>query len=244
MRYLTRFNIAVSTLCLLWPMVQLNAGTLVQYKNNSGAQYKVHLSPEKVGSTDGFYDLKNNTFVMLDHANKTYSTITQAQVSTMIDASSQIMTQLEGMEAYLPPEYKDALSRAGTTSPAKRAQDVTLKKIDTQKIAGYSCERYQIFEAKQQQGEACIAKASSLNIPEADIESLRTSMDVVKDLISRLPQVSAEQQQQLQLFDEGVPLSMRSADGEAWTLESISTNAGNIEIPSGYKQQEFTLPAM
>jgi hypothetical protein len=221
----------------------LQAATLLQYKEAQGAQYQVHLGQNQVGSQDGFYNLKSDLFVVVDHRNKSYSQISRDELTSMVNMSKQVMTQLEGMSAYLPPEYRDALgSAARPTQQAQKVESFKLKKLGESKVAGYSCTRYQLLEASQMKGEVCLASPSQLSLPQEDIASLVKAAQVTKELLSQIPGITAQQLQQVALFQDGIPLLMKNTQGESWTLEAVKSSQEGLSIPAGYKEKPLALP--
>ena len=192
------------------------AGTLIKYKDQNGQQYSVQLSGDRVGSTDGFYDLQTEQFFMLDHKAKAFSTMSRSQLEQIIQVSSQVMSQVEGLGQFLPPEYKASLEQASAqTRQLDRAQNFTMTKIGKDTIGGYACDKIEVKEAGKVRGHACVAKASDLKLPAEDVRGLEASIGLAKRLVTQLPGVSSGQHQQLELFSEGIPLSIESDTGKA-----------------------------
>ena len=164
-------------------------------------------------------------------------------LQTMIAGSQKILEQLDGMSAYLPPEYKDMLGQVTSHQPAlNKVPEVRLQQRGTLQVDGYSCKRYQVFEGQTLKGEACMASPSQLAIPASDVAGLAKATQATKGLLEKLPGVSKQQLQSLSLFEYGIPLFINSSDGQNWKLQTASTSTQVLSVPAGYTRKAFSMP--
>ena len=234
-------KVLASAIAIMLPMT-MQAATVFKYKNQGGEHYVVNVGSSVVGATDGFYDLGKDQFVILDHQKKTFSEIGRQELRSLMSASKQVMSQLEGMSAYLPPEYRDALGQASKQQAS--ADQFSLKKIGSQKVNGYHCTQYRLLEHNVVKGKACLASPEQLSLPKADFQGFSKATQATRALLAEIPGMSNEHQQQLALLKEGIPLSMSSPNGHNWVLESVTMDVPELQVPSEYANKAFAMPSL
>jgi hypothetical protein len=160
--------------------------------------------------------------LILDGKDKTYSEM------SLTDLQAQ-MAKLEQMKNSLPPEARAQLEnqKAGPSYAFKRTSG-------GEKVAGISCENYQIVKDGQDSGTACLAswKASSV-VTKDDLAPM-------KKLIESLKTMSKLSAGDLAMGEfetwPGWPLVMRAPDGHEL---SRVTKIARAKLPAG----DFAAPA-
>ncbi len=223
---------------LLQNMSVVQAATQLTYKESQGKEYQVYISENRIGSHEGFYDLDKDNFVMIEHGAKTYSVISRSELNSLIVRSQQVLAQMETLGAYLPPEYQGTFKDKTRVS---QLQSYTLNKTGQAKVARYTCDQFQIIKDQKVEGEACIADAAQLNLPKADMSGLNKAIYNIQGLIDKLPGISPDQQQQFDLFKEGIPLSVKTQDGKNWALKAVKASDKGLYVPKGYTYKQFSL---
>ncbi|HBF09485.1 MAG: hypothetical protein CMD81_14300 [Gammaproteobacteria bacterium] len=219
--------------------VQSFAATELTYKENKGQEYKVYLSESRVGSHEGFYDLTKDNFVMIHHGDKTYSVVARKDIANLLQRSQQMMSQLEGLGAYLPPEYQDSLNVKN--KKAEQVKEFNLQKNGSSRVANYKCENFTVTKNNTVKGKACVANPSDLNLPNKDLAGLSSAVKNIQTLVGKIPGLSNSQQQQLLLFKEGIPLKLSTDRGDSWVLTAVKASEQGLHVPKGYSYKQFSL---
>jgi alpha-D-ribose 1-methylphosphonate 5-triphosphate synthase subunit PhnG len=197
-------------------------------------------------NTSVIIDPTASQMTILDHGKKTFTRIGKAELQQMTD----MLKQLEGMMASLPPEARQMMQgrMGGGGAPAAVTEDTGERAT----VAGKSCRLFRTSIQGRPTAEHCMADASVLDLPAADRETMAAAMAWSKELTDALAKMPMARLSDASPFRAGL-MPLRStkigADGTRRTSElagvTHSVIAGDaFAVPDGYKEQKMEIPKM
>lgn len=205
------------------------ANGMVRVVNTSG-----RIEPEAI------FDSNTGNLTLIDHQQKSYIKVNEAELTAM---AGQIRNLIDSVISELP--FNNPLVQSENNKSVKHSGI-------QRRVAGISCELYEIQINGQKESEVCIAKSNRLDISPNDyltLENLyktgdklaRTARETVGQSLGPIPEFGAGDLGGLPVYI----LSDASGSRLELTLTEIDSelvSAEYFKIPDGYKQQ--SLPSL
>lgn len=201
---------------------------------------------EEDGTLIAIYDAKDGSITQVDHKGKSYMVVDAATMDEVASQMSAMMKEMEKQLAAMPPAQREAMMEmmpgmAGAMGGDKTVKPATVEWTgQKEKVAGYGCKVATVTTGEGVVSKACIAKASTLGIPEDDFEAMT-------DMFESMQKMAARFGSDPQLPDAkamgGMPIRMVDADGKVSQLKSVSTedlDSTMFEIPASYTKRSIT----
>jgi len=198
-------------------------------------------------TTSAIIDPKEGSITAVDHAAKTWTKITKADLQQSIQQLQQAMAQV-------PPEMQQQVQQmmAGRMGGGAAQASVVTDTGEKATVMGKSCRIFRTTQGGRTTMESCLAEASAIDIPAADKETMMAAMAFSKELtdaFAKLPMMGQVASKTTPFAGGLVPLrtTQIAADGTRQTSEfsNVSTAAvpaAMFAAPAGYKEQK--LPTM
>lgn len=205
------------------------ANGMVRVVNTAG-----RIEPEAI------FDSSTGNLTLIDHQQKSYIKVNEAELTAM---AGQIKSIIDSVMSELPFNNPLALSESKKSVKHSGIQ---------RRVAGISCELYEIQINGEKESEVCIAKANRLDISPNDYETLenlyktgdklaRTARETVGQRLGPIPEFGAGELGGLPVYI----MSVASGSQLELTLTEIGSelvSADYFKIPEGYQQQ--SLPSL
>ena len=224
-----RYTISDSLSSQLDKRVAYVANGKVRVVNTAG-----RIEPEAI------FDSNTGDLTLLDHQQKSYIKVNEDELTAM---ASQIKSLIDSVMSELP--FNNPLA------PSESKKSVKHSGIQ-RRVAGISCELYEIQINGAKESEVCIAKSNRLDISPNDYETLeklyktgdklaRTARETVGQRLGPIPEFGAGELGGLPVYI----MSEASGSQIELTLTNIGSelvSADHFKIPEGYQQQ--SLPSL
>ncbi len=199
------------------------------------------------------FDVASGVMLTIDHARKSYTTLTAADFERMAGLAGQASQMMQGALANMPTAQRQQMeaqmAQMGIAMPG--AKVVAVPKISVQrtgpagKVAGYACAGATILRDGHKIGSACLAEPAALNVSAADFNTFQELGRHLAKLAKSLPAGMGAQAPQLPEID-GIPLEYQDFEHQHHSrLKSVATTAIDASLfsaPAGYTQQQSQLP--
>ncbi|HXT70707.1 MAG TPA: hypothetical protein VN700_13175 [Vicinamibacterales bacterium] len=258
MRTIRFSRIAAATVVFsLAATVAMRADSRIEFKVTEGkgstleaimiGQGKIRTDADKTSSV--VMDPTAGTITMIDHAKKTFTRMTKADIDSMAAQLDGMMKQMEQAMANMPPEMKEMMKgRMGAMGSAPAIETVDTGKSGT--AAGKPCRIIQTKSMGKVVTESCMGDASAIDVPAADRATLVAAMGFFKDLADKLSKGPLGRIGSATPFQGGgVPLRSTTfaADGSRNTSEfsgvvTTTIPAEVFAVPAGYREQKMEMP--
>jgi len=252
-----RFS-AAAALCVLFTSAYAANGVVISMKMTKGASTTTdqiqldanHMRTEMAGRTGGqntvVFDGVKQAMYIIDDGKKTYSEITKEDLD-------RVAAQMQGMIAQLTTEQRaqaEAMMRGrggrGLPGMGASAPKPTFKKVGTDKVGKWTCDKYEGYEGEKKTSEVCTVPSTALGLSDSDFA---VTKQFAKFFSGLMPQMSTNVFSLGSLEDRGfVGLPIRTitygADGSvASTSELTDITHQNIPDstfapPAGYAKQD------
>jgi len=190
---------------------------------------------------------------IFDDDGKTYTEMAKADLERMRGQTDATMTRLQEQMKSMPPEQRarmEALMKGrGAAMPGAAAGPPTeYKKIGTDKVGRWTCEKYEGTKAGEKVSEVCTVAPSALGFTEADFEVTRQLGEFLSSLV---PQAADSVFKIGSAADgpnafPGLPVRFVSFRAGAAQTVSEVTDASRqtfadalFQVPAGYQKREF-----
>jgi hypothetical protein len=189
---------------------------------------------------------------MIDDDGKTYMEMSKTDLDRVRGQMDGAMTQMQEQLKNMPPEQRarmEALMKGrGSAMPGAAATPTEYKKIGTDTVGRWTCDKYEGTKNGEKVSEVCTVAPSALGFTPADFEVTRQLTEFFK---SMMPQAAEG------LFSigsatpnpnafSGLPVRVVSFRGGAIQTVSEMTEASRqtfpdtlFQIPAGYQKREF-----
>jgi hypothetical protein len=176
-----RFS-AAAALCVLFTSAYAANGVVISMKSTKGASTTMtqiqldanHMRTEMAGRTGGqngvVFDGDKQTMYIIDDSKKTYSEITKEDLD-------RVKAQMQGAMAQLTPEQRAQIEgmmrgRAARGMPAMggAAPKPTFKKVGTDKVGKWTCDKYEGYEGDKKTSEVCTVPPTALGLTASDFD--------------------------------------------------------------------------
>jgi len=211
---------------------------------------KVRIDPQANGDQTILYDLKTKTVTMINHKDKTYMSMTKAEIDKMkVQMKAQmkaIMEQQKAALAQLPPEQRAAVEAQMKMMSGDKEDTVPIKYAKmgkTEKWNGKTCTYYKGTKGGVKVEEMCTVPAKKLKCSLIELERL---VQIGNDY-----SMDGQGNPSWQDFKtRGVPVKNTSfVNGKAVgghtiiSIDKAKIGIDTFKIPKGYKKTEMpTMP--
>jgi len=194
------------------------------------------------------FDGVKQVMTLIDNEKKTYSEMTKADIEAIGGQMTSMMAQMEQQLKSLPPEQRAQIEQMmkgrGMPPGAASASKVQYKKVGTDTVGKWTCDKYEGYTDGQKTSDVCTVEAKTLGLSPSDFEISRE----VAAFFAKLMPASTAQAFNFGIGEQGlsgVPVkSVTTVAGRQITTEmtevSRQTFADAIfEVPAGYAKQPF-----
>ena len=184
------------------------------------------------------FDTQRDVAIHVSSVNGQYMEIDRAAMTEMAESVARMqkemapqMAQMRERLKNLPPEQRAMIEQqmggrvdlgAMETKPAGK---VTTVKRDSDKIAGFKCQRYDVMNDKQRVADVCVATDADAGMSKADFSTVSSAMKFMRDMAGRAQKLSAGMgAPRMPIGDvDGVPVSTKDLrNGREFRLASVS----------------------
>jgi len=186
---------------------------------------------------EAIFDSTTGNLTLIDHQQKSYIKVNEKELTAM---AGQIKSLLDSVMSELP--FNNPL--------APNTAEKSVKHSGIQRrVAGISCELYEIEVSGTKESEVCIAKSNRLDISPNDYETLenlyktgdrlaKTARETIGQSLGPIPEFGAGELGGLPVYilseSAGVQLELTLTD-----IGSELVSADYFKIPEGYQQQDL-----
>ena len=254
----------VAVIALTAAPARAASGVLIAQKVTSGSTTTTHQSQieqtrmrsEFVSSTGRkqtvVFDGAAQVLRMIDDEGKTYTEMSKADLDGMRGQVDGAIARLQEQMKNMPPEQRarmEALMKGrGAATTAVAGPPTEYKKIGTDKVGQWTCDKYEGTKSGQKVSEVCTVAPSALGFTAADFEVTRQ----LGEFFASLMPLAAEG-----LFTigsststpnafSGLPLRVVSfRNGTAQTVSEVTGASRQnfpdalFQMPAGYQKREF-----
>jgi len=201
---------------------------------------------EQDGMLVAIYDSQNGSITQVDHNSKSYMVMDAAAMDEMATQMSAMMKQMEAQLANMPPEQREAMMQMMPGMGDRMKGDKAKKSVtvdwtgEKSKVAGYPCKMAKVTTGDGDVSKACIAKASTLGMPDEDYDAITAMFQSMQDMAERFGE--APQMPDAKAMG-GIPIRMTDSDGKTSQLKTFSTDDLDgvlFEVPASYQQRSMT----
>jgi hypothetical protein len=166
---------------------------------------KDHIRAESRSGNDEtafVFDGTKKVVRMVNTTKKTYSEITTAEIQQMSSQMSGMMAQMQAQLQSLPPEQRAIVEqmmqgRGGAGMPPgmrgmpgmpamAAAAKTEYRRTGTDKVAQWSCTKYEGSSGGQKTSEVCTVEPSALNLSPSDFDAARQLAEFMKSLVPQM----------------------------------------------------------
>ena len=224
---------------------KVTEGTGTAFQSILIGQGKIRQDADK--NTSAILDPGGGTITVLDHARRTYTRLTRADVDQLSQMLDGMMKQMEQAMAGMPPQMQERMkglmgAGAGSVEIVDTGQSGT--------VAGRSCRIFQTKVMGKVSNETCMADPSAIELPPSDRATVAAAMAWGKEIGDKLMKGPLASVGTALPFRGGlVPLRSTTlgADGSRSTSEftGVTNTAASPEsfaVPAGYTEKKIELP--
>jgi len=167
------------------PAAQAADGVLIVEQTTTGAQTQAHqiqiakdrMRAETTGAAGEkeamVFDGARQIMWMINYDKKTYTEMTKADVDRLGGQMTDAMSKMQQQMQNLPPEQRariEAMMAGRGAGPAAAASKTDYKKIGTDKVGKWTCDKYEGSRNGQKTSELCTVDPQALGFTTADFE--------------------------------------------------------------------------
>jgi hypothetical protein len=258
---LIRF-LLLALICLVATELQAAEGVLIVQKFTSPqgvrtSQAQIEKQRMRVETTGDngkqvtMFDGEKQVLTTVNYARKTYTELTKEEMEQMSAQVSGAMTQMQGRMANVPPEQRariEAMMR-GRMGAAAGAAKTEYRQVGTDKVAKWTCDKYEGYENNQKTVELCTVDPKALGLSISDFDVAKQMMEFMKTLLP--PGMASRANSDVMFVGtpdvqgySGIPVRQTSFSGgkPVSTSELVDVSrqnfpASNYEIPTGFQKE-------
>lgn len=193
------------------------------------------------------FDGAKQTLWIVDDARKTYSEMTKADVDRIGGQMSDAMARMQEQMKNLPPEQRaqmEAMMRGrGMAAAGSTALKTTYRKLGTDTVGKWTCDRYDGYQADKKVSEICTVDPKTLGFTAADFQVTKQLAEFFSRLMpqgaERLFALGSPEQQGF----SGIPVRHVAIAGDQRTTSEVveakrqAFPASTFEVPAGYTKE-------
>lgn len=196
------------------------------------------------------FDGTKQVLLMINDAKKTYTEMTKADADRLGAQMSDAMAQMQAQMASLPPAQRAQIEAmmAGRGMPGAAAPVKTVyRKVGTDKVGKWACDRYDGFQGEQKTTELCTVDPKDLGFALTDFEVSRQ----LAEFFAKLVPAGAEAMFRVGTAEaqgfSGVPVRRTTLGANGSTTEITDVSRQNFPdatfaVPAGYAKEAFAAP--
>jgi len=224
---------------------KVTEGTGTAFQSILIGQGKIRQDADK--NTSAILDPGAGVITVLDHAKKTYTRLTRADVDQLSKMIEDMTKQMEQAMASMPPQMQERMKgmmggAAGSVEVVDTGQSGT--------VAGRSCRVFQTKVMGKLTSESCMADSSAIELPASDRATVVAAMAWAKEIGEKLMKGPLASVGSSLPFRGGlVPLRSTTfaQDGSKSTSEftgvtNTAASADAFAVPAGYAEKKIELP--
>ena len=209
-----------------------------------------HLRADTGDNKAVIFDGARQVLEIVNTDQKTYRELTKADVDRLGDQMSGAMAQMQTQMANLPPEQRariEAMMKGrGVNPPGATAPKPEYRKVGTDKVGRWTCDKYDVYENGAKAGDVCTVSPSALGLSDSDLAVTRQMQTFFAALLKFMPATQANQMLTIRSFTteglSGIPVRRTRANGDSTELTDVTR--GNVpesafQVPEGFQKQPF-----
>lgn len=257
-------RLTVTLLALILPVGGARADARIEYRHVEGqgaalSQMLIGQGRLRVdidGSTSAIFDPGTGTLIAIDHAERSYTRMGQAEIQQLSTGLGQAMAQFEAAMADLPPEMRAQMAgMLGGMLPGAGGEPM-VRVSDTgrnERVAGHACRVFETRVQGQLVGESCLGSLDALDgLSRADRRTLEQVMAMSEQLFEPLANSPLGNMMDLSPFKGGGKFPLRMTDIEAGRrnssefagIDGAALDPALFEVPAGYREQRLEFPGL
>jgi hypothetical protein len=193
------------------------------------------------------FDGTKQVMRLIDNEKKSYTEMTKEDVDALGGQMSAMMAQMEQQLKNLPPEQRAQIEAMmkGRGMGAAAAPKVQYKKVGTDTVGKWTCDKYEGYAEGKKTSEVCTVDPKALGFSASDFDVTRE----LAALFTKLMPANAAQLFSLGVGGEqgfsGLPVkSVATVGGKQVTTEVTEVSRQTFpdavfQVPAGYQKQSF-----
>lgn len=254
----TSFSLAAAAVLLAAPLYAAD-GVLIVEKTTTGTATRTNqMQIEKTrmrGANAGangeqqtmVFDGTKQVLWMINDTKKTYTEMTKADADRLGSQMSDAMAQMNAQMANLPPAQRaqmEAMMKGRGMPGAAGVAKTEYRKVGTDKVGKWTCERYDGYQNNQKTTELCTVDAKDLGFALTDFDVARQLAEFFAKLVPQgadaMFRVGTAEAQGF----SGVPVRRTTLGPNGSTTEITEVSRQNFPdstfaLPAGYTKEEF-----
>jgi hypothetical protein len=209
-----------------------------------------HLRADTGDSKTMIFDGTRQVLDIVNKDSKTYREMTKADVDRLGEQMSGAMAQMQAQMANLPPEQRariEAMMKGRGMNPAAAAASKPeYRKVGTDKVGRWTCDKYDVYESGQKAGDVCTVSPSALGLSDSDFAVTKQLQSFFAAFLKFVPPAQASQMFTLGSFAAegltGIPVRRTEANGDSMELSDITRQNvpdSAFQVPAGFEKQPF-----
>ena len=198
MNRMRQCSLIVAMSVMAWPLYAAD-GVLIVEKTTSGSSVQssqIQIEPTRMrvesispaGEKQVFvFDGTKQVLWMISPDKKSYSEMTKADVDRMGTQMAGAMAMMQEQMKNMPPEQRaqmEAMMRGrGMPGLVAAASKTEYRKVDTDKVGKWTCDKYEGYQNNQKVSEVCTVNPQALGFSAADFGVTRQLADFFRQLM-------------------------------------------------------------
>lgn len=206
------------------------------------------------------FDSNTGEMIIVDGERGEYMVMDAETIDKLTNITALVNKQMEEALANVPPAQREQMrgmmegmmENAMEQARASIPEQTVNRTGETRSVAGYDCAVVEILLDGVKSMETCGTDPGNIDLPAADLETMRAMQAFAQDIAARMEEVFGESIINLGDFSlEEFPVQTvhfeKGGESARSTLAGIDDGglpADAFEIPADYKQQEIELPEL
>ena len=199
--------------------------------------------------TDLLFNQTANNVIVIQHAQKSYSLLDEAELNNINNQISGLQSAITGnLSAEQHDQLNQILGGALGSQKQKQASVYSLKQAGGAQVGNFVCQQSQVLKDNQGAGSVCAASAKQLNLNQNDFSTLMALQafalkagDILGESVSSFTKVEIPNFNQVNLFEFLIYSKLEEQPEGHFHLQKIDTSVvnANFSVPSNYKPQKL-----
>jgi Domain of unknown function (DUF4412) len=265
MKVIVKAIVVAVALCVSAGMADAADGLLIVQKTTRGTDApqvnqtqidSTRMRAESTGPTGGrrvvMFDGTKHVLTMIDPDKKTYTEITKAEVDAMAAQIAPAMAQMQEMLKSLPPEqrarYEAMMKGRGGALPGAAAPKTVYKKVGTDKVGKWTCDKYEGYKGDQKTSELCTVDPKVLGFTASDLDVSKQMAAFFKSFMPQMADQGFHVGTVAEQGFSGVPVRQTfTISGQQTVMEITEVRRqafpdSVFQVPAGYQKTTFGAP--
>jgi hypothetical protein len=265
MKVIVKAIVVAVALCVSAGMADAADGLLIVQKTTRGTDApqvnqtqidSTRMRAESTGPTGGrrvvMFDGTKHVLTMIDPDKKTYTEITKAEVDAMAAQIAPAMAQMQEMLKSLPPEqrarYEAMMKGRGGALPGAAAPKTVYKKVGTNKVGKWTCDKYEGYKGDQKTSVLCTVDPKVLGFTASDLDVSKQMAAFFKSFMPQMADQGFHVGTVAEQGFSGVPVRQTfTISGQQTVMEITEVRRqafpdSVFQVPAGYQKTTFGAP--